>query len=161
MTVPIPGYEGLYEIDDLGNVFSLRTGKKRKAVFNKATGYEAMVLVDLNGSKKTITVHRLVASAFIPNPENLECVNHKNEDKTDNRVENLEWCSKYYNNTYNGKAKRCSKPIVMISADGIETVFPSAREAANFGYSNYRNISAVCRGLRPRAYGMRWRFLNG
>ena len=103
----IPGYEGLYEVSNLGRVRSLdrydgrnhfRKGKVLSLVKN-TDGY-LKVLLKCNTKCKTITVHRLVAQAFIPNPDNLPIINHKDEDKTNNRVENLEWCDNYYNLMY-------------------------------------------------------------
>lgn len=112
----IEGYEGIYQVSNEGNVRScereidyLVKGKyKGKRVFPSVLlktwinngGY---VLVDLhmNGKADKRTIHRLVAEAFIPNPNEYPCVNHKNECKNDNFVENLEWCTYLYNNTYN------------------------------------------------------------
>lgn len=156
--VPIPGYEDYYLISNLGRILSLRTGKIRKTTYNKNNGY---LMVVLNGKdfKKTCTVHRLVAKAFIPNPDDLECVNHKNEVKTDNRVENLEWCTKYYNNTYNGKMEKCFKPIEQYTMDGIYVkTWVNARVIDSEGIANYKNISAVCRGKRKSAGGYKWKF---
>ena len=104
---PIEGYEGLYEVSSYGRVRSLdrydnrncfRKGKVLSPAKDK-NGYLKVVL-NCNGKCKTINVHRLVALTFLPNPDNLPCVNHKNEDKTDNRVDNLEWCTVKYNLSY-------------------------------------------------------------
>jgi hypothetical protein len=106
----IEGYEGLYEISDVGQVRSLDkiipypNGSKRlykgkiikPAIHN---GYYAVTL-HKNGFKKTLKIHRLVATHFIPNPQNLPCVNHKDENKLNNHVENLEWCTIKYNSNY-------------------------------------------------------------
>ena len=92
----IPGYEGKYQVSNDGKVRSLnykRTGKTKilKQNTNK-DGYKTLLLCK-NGKVKAYYIHRLVAIVFIPNPHNLPSVNHLNEVKTDNRVENVEWCT--------------------------------------------------------------------
>ena len=103
----IPGYEGLYEVSSYGKVRSLdrydsrncfRKGKVLSPVKDK-DGYLA-VFLSCNGKQKTIRIHRLVAKAFLPNPDNLPEVNHLDEDKTNNRVDNLEFCDHKYNINY-------------------------------------------------------------
>ena len=94
----IPGYEGLYEVSNKGNVRNVRRNTLlRLTKTNK--GY-IQVGLSKNGILTVLKVHRLVAQAFLPNPDNLPMINHKDEDKTNNRVENLEWCTAKYNNTY-------------------------------------------------------------
>lgn len=98
----IDGYDGLYQVSDLGRVRSRKSGewKVRKSVKNK-DGYLTVCLFKDN-KVNGFFVHRLVASAFIPNSDETKTtINHINEDKTDNRVSNLEWCDRKYNNTYN------------------------------------------------------------
>lgn len=94
----IIGYEGLYEVSNKGNVRNVRRNKLLKL----SKDYYGYIRVSLskNGIQTGLKVHRLVAQAFIPNPNNLPQVNHRNEDKTDNSVENLEWCTAKYNNNY-------------------------------------------------------------
>ena len=103
----IPGYEGLYEVSNTGQVRSLdrydnrncfRKGKVLSP--GKDTNGYLQVILSCNGKHKSIKVHRLIAQAFIPNPDNLPEINHKNEDKTNNRVDNLEWCDATYNINY-------------------------------------------------------------
>lgn len=104
---PIEGYEGLYEVSSYGRVRSLdryderncfREGRILK-LYTRKGGY-LFVQLHLNGKGKNYLVHRLVAIAFIPNPDNLPEVNHLDEDKTNNRVENLEFCDRKYNINY-------------------------------------------------------------
>lgn len=105
--------EGYYISRD-GDVFSFKSGKKKK-LKHLTTGHKGYAKVRLyNGSKKDYKdffVHRLVASAFIENPENLPCVNHKDENPANNCVENLEWCTKAYNNTYGSVTKKISETM--------------------------------------------------
>lgn len=110
----IEGFEGLYQVSNLGRVKCLehtcpgrykgrlRTVKEHimTNAENKTNGYVYVSLSNLNRGR-TFLVHRLVAKAFLPNPDNKNIINHKNENKHDNRVTNLEWCTSYYNNTYN------------------------------------------------------------
>lgn len=115
---PIKGYEGHYEVDQFGRVYSvdrivhvndngreydkpLKGKHMKQSVHTK--GYKTVPLTK-DGKTTTHYVHRLVAEAFIPNPSNLPFINHKDEDKTNNFVENLEWCTEQYNATY-GKAR--------------------------------------------------------
>ena len=100
----IPGYEGLYEVSNKGNVRNVRRNTLlRLPKTNK--GYIQVVLCK-NGIMNGLKVHRLVAQAFIPNPDNLPMVNHKDEDKTNNNVDNLEWCDAKYNSNYGTSIER-------------------------------------------------------
>ena len=120
----VKGYEGCYEVDQFGRVYSVdriisvndngrQYEKPLKAKHMKQTmhtkGYKTVSLTK-DGKTKGMFVHRIVAEAFIPNPNNLPMVNHKDEDRTNNFVENLEWCTAQYNNTYgNAQKKRVKK----------------------------------------------------
>ena len=96
----VVGYEGLYEVSNLGNVRNKQTGKVLKPILGKRWGYYKLNLYK-DGIMKSKTIHRLVAEAWIPQVEvDKDQVNHINEIKTDNRVENLEWCTVNYNNAY-------------------------------------------------------------
>lgn len=155
---PVVGFEGFYEVSDHGEIKSLRSMKIRKPIFNSQNGYNALVLSG-DHFKKTMYVHRIVAEAFVENPKNYGFVNHKDENKLNNVVSNLEWCTKAYNNTYNEKTQRCCKKIIQIDPEtGDSTPWRSARKAHEAGIANYKNISACCRGLRKSAGGYEWRF---
>ena len=115
---PIKDFEGLYEVSNLGRVKSLSRLKhpncgryylkeKILKIWKNPNGYYATCL-SKNGNH-TKTIHRLVAETFIPNQNNYPCVNHKDEDKSNNCVDNLEWCTWEYNNNYKNKGERISK----------------------------------------------------
>ena len=114
----IKGYEGLYQVSNLGNVKSLSRvsiqghilpTKILKFGYN-LQGYK-IVGLHRDGSSKTRTVHRLVAEAFIPNSNNYPCINHIDENKQNNRVDNLEWCTYEYNNNYGTSTDRMRKSL--------------------------------------------------
>ena len=109
----IAGYEGIYQVSDLGRVRSLKFGRVKVLKGGKDRKGYLFVNLHRDGKQKTIKIHRLVAQAFIPNNDSSKTqINHKNEDKTENKVSNLEWCSAQYNLTYNDlhhrrNTKRC------------------------------------------------------
>lgn len=100
---PVVGYEGLYEVSNKGRVRGTNTYSHKEPIilsqYKRKDGYRSVNL-SKNNLKRTRTVHRLVATAFLPNPDNLEMVNHKDENRENNTVENLEWCTRAYNQNY-------------------------------------------------------------
>ena len=96
----IKGYEGLYQVSNLGEIRSKHTGKWMKLKCSSVNGrYRKVILCD-NEKREAKLVHRLVAEAFIPNTNNLPYVNHKDENPSNNMVVNLEWCTQKYNMNY-------------------------------------------------------------
>lgn len=160
--LPIEGYEDLYEVSNTGKVRSLcgRYGKNR--ILKQSSGSKGYLIVTLcgKGPQKTVNVHRLVAKAFIPNPDNLPCVNHIDEDRTNNNVTNLEWCSYYHNNTYGHRltksAEKLSHPVRCIETG---EVFPSAYAAQRETGIRQANIWKVCHGERHTAGGYHWELI--
>ena len=173
----IEGFEGLYQVSNLGRVKSLnykRTGKEKimKGV-DDGRGYLILSLYR-EGKGKTCKIHKLVAQAFLENPNSLPEVNHKDEDKTNNKVENLEWCTRAYNLTYNGRAekvgkklrgrklteehiKKISKPVFSVDKEsGLIMWWQSAREAEKCTGINNSNIIACCKGKVKSAGGHIW-----
>ena len=121
----VKGYEGYYEVDQFGRVYGVdrvisvndngrQYNKPLKAKQMKQTmhtkGYKTVSLTK-DGKTKGMFVHRIVAEAFIPNPDDFPMVNHKDEDRTNNFVENLEWCTAQYNNTYGNAQKKKIKKL--------------------------------------------------
>lgn len=117
----IEGYEGLYQVSNLGNVKSLnrtsikegrdyRVKEKILKTFLCSSGYPTVVLSN-NGKKETLMVHRLVALHFIPNPHKYEQINHKDENKNNNNVDNLEWCTAEYNDNYGSRNNNISNSM--------------------------------------------------
>lgn len=109
----ISGYECKYKISNYGRIKSLNYGKTQKEKIRKTQlnkGY-AKVNLSKNGKVKHYLVHRLVAEAFIPNPNNLTEINHKDENKENNHVSNLEWCTHKYNMSYGTRSEKVIKKL--------------------------------------------------
>ena len=159
----VRGYEGLYKVSSMGKVKSLKWGKERILRPEKNNKGYLRVTLCKDGKNKRFYVHRLVAEAFIPNPNNLPCINHKDENPLNCNVENLEWCTQKENVNYGTRnerdAKTKSKPVVGIDSNTGEVVveFPSAMEAGRNGY-NQGNISECCLGKKKTAYGLIWQY---
>jgi len=127
---PIPEYEGYYEVSSYGNVRNVRTGRVLKPLNNH--GYKRVNLSKGN-VQKLYQVHRLVAFAFIPNPEGLPQINHKDENPNNNCVENLEWCTPLYNVRYGTGVIRQSMK----------------RKGVPLTEERKKKISQSCKGRKP------------
>ena len=174
----VKGYEGIYEVSNLGRVKSL--ARTVRAIYGRATHYSeqkvkerilkpsfstygyAYVALARNGKSKTTLVHRIVAEAFIPNPDDLPCVNHKDENPSNDCVDNLEWCTYSYNNTYKNihlRKKHTNRKIIQYDLDMNELKrWDSITEAAKFYGIQTTNISACCIGKRNHCAGFKWRY---
>ena len=155
----IEGYEGLYQVSNMGRVKSLKFGKER--ILNPSKNRYVIVTLSKDNKTNYFQVHRLVAKAFIPNPHNLPQVNHRNEDKTDNRVDNLEWCSAKYNSNYGTRNKRasvsCRKTILQFTLDGeFVKKWQSGTEINKELHILKGDISACCKGKQKSAGGYKW-----
>lgn len=108
----IPGYEGKYQVSNTGEVRSLNyNGTRKSKVLKQGTDKDGYKRVHLykNGKNKNYLVHRLVAQAFLPNPNNYPIINHKDENPSNNYYKNLEWCTYEYNNNYGNCRKKRSE----------------------------------------------------
>ena len=150
----IADYEGIYEVSDLGRVKSLCYGRERiLKLADDRRGYFSVQLCK-DGKRKTMLVHRLVAEAFIQNPNNLETVNHKDEDKTNNVASNLEWMTRADNKRYSA-----NKLVQMFDKKTGELLatFPSICEAERITGIAQSHISECCVGKRKSSGGYIWR----
>ena len=164
----IEGFEGMYQISNRGNVKSLnynKTGKERILKPNKVSHGYLQVQLHQDGKAKNYYVHRLVAAAFCDNPHGFKEVNHIDEDKTNNCADNLEFCSKSYNNNYGTRNKRIaekrSKPVIAIDKrTGLILEFLSALEAEKETGINNGNIIKCCKGKLNSCGGFYWMYKN-
>ena len=166
----IKDLEGLYQVSNFGNVLSLnyhRSGKPKLLKPRKIKGGYLQVLFCKNGEMKNYLVHRLVAETFLPNPNNFPEVNHKDEDKTNNSVENLEWCDGKYNQNYGTRNERISKantngklskPVLQFSKTGeLIREWPSTQECSRNGF-NQSAVAECCQGKRKSHKGFKWQY---
>lgn len=153
----IPSYEGLYQVSTFGNVRSLnyhRTGQARILKQGRDRDGYCQVTLSNAGRPKSFKIHRLVATAFIPNPLNLPVINHKDENPLNNHVNNLEWCTVKYNRNYGTCTQRISEklnhPVCQYDREGrLVAEYGSVSEAVE--KTGLVNISTVCRGLHRTA----------
>ena len=159
----IDGYEGSYQVSNLGNIISLENKsnhKQAKCLKCSITkkGYLRAYLYK-NKNRRCYFVHRLVAETFIPNPNNLPCINHKDGNKLNNKVDNLEWCTHRDNNIHafiNGlnstqkAVEKNEKPIILINNN---TRYRSMMDACRQLGLNVTNVSRVCSGKLKHTKG--------
>lgn len=168
----IEGYEGLYRISDSGNVLSLNYKHRGyPALLTPKINMHGYAWVELRKNKKPkqMLVHRLVALAFLDNPNEYPIVNHKDENPLNNNVDNLEWCTRSYNSLYSFALhpdivkegmRKTRKRIKQINKNSNEIIreYDSLAEVRRIlGKSNF-NIQECCLGKRKTAYGYRWEF---
>lgn len=159
------GYNGLYQVSNMGRVKSLNYNHtKQEKILKQGKDKDGYLKVCLfkEGKRKYFTVHRLVANAFLENPNNFRCVNHKDENPSNNYVDNLEWCDVKYNTNYGTcqqrRAEKLSRQVYQYSLDGtLISIWKSVNETSRNGY-NFRNVSACCRGERKSHKGFKWSY---
>lgn len=176
----IVGYMDLYEVSNLGRVRSLDRIQYNPVAATHQTlhpghimrgrvsnnGYRTVGLRDINGKRKTYSVHRLVAQAFIQNPDNLPFVNHKNYNKLDNRVENLEWCTEY-DNVHYGRADEIRqlnqpkrKAVRQYTLNGdIVADYPTLVAAAKAANTTRQLVRECASGRLQTAGGYKWKYI--
>lgn len=178
----VVGYEGLYMVSSFGRVCSLcRTVVQRNGIQRKVkptllrsriyTNKYEMVNLHNNATSKLCTVHRLVAQAFIPNPENKPCVDHINTIRTDNRACNLRWCT-YSENMRNPlsilhykkinlgrKRPYAYRPVVAIKDNQVVYQFDKLTDCIQYGF-NYTSVSSICVGRRKTHKGFSFMYLS-
>ena len=182
----VVGYEGYYKISNTGKVLRLERKvwntknnsystypekllKQETAVSGTSDGFYQVVTLTKNNETKRCFVHRLVAEAFIENPNNYTVVNHIDENPLNNIVENLEWCTPEYNTNYGNRNTKVSIQLgVAVEQYDLEgnllNTFRSAAEACEklgLPANRQSNISAVCRGVRKSSLGYIWKFKDG
>lgn len=158
----IPNYENLYQISNMGRVRSLHNRYKDKTYLKpceNSKGYSSVSLCK-DHTQKAVNIHRLVAEAFIPNPDNLPCVNHKDEDKTNNNVDNLEWCSYQYNNVYGNRlTKSATSRGIPVRCIETGAIYQSGCAAQRETGVYQTGISMCCLGKAKTAGGFHWEFV--
>ena len=158
--IDIEGYEGLYAITEDGKVWGYR--HQGFMAQRKNRGGYLYTSLRKNGKRVSYEVHRLVAKAYIPNPGNLPQVNHKDEDKANNHVDNLEWVTCKENANHGTRTARMagtqSKAVYCVELD---KVFPSAKVAAQLLGIGACCISQTCLGYQKQTRGYHFRYLGG
>lgn len=169
----VVGYEGLYLVSSFGVVMNAKTGKHLKPMYTR-TGYAQVWLYGKEHLKgrngKAYQVHRLVAKAFCVQPQGADEVNHINEDKSDNRACNLEWCTHKENSIHGTRGQRIgkanlngkqSKVVYQYTVDGeLVSMFPSMAEVQRSTGFRKGNIWKQMTGKANTAYGYKWSHCN-
>ncbi len=156
----VVGYEKNYQVSNTGLVISKLTGKIRKPVLGKR-GYFELTLM-LNGKMKLVKLHRMIAEAFIPNTDLKPFINHKDSNKQNNKIDNLEWCTNGENIQHaydNGKMSR-KTAVKQLSLSGeLIKIWDTVTHTRRYYNMNASNIVQVCKGKRQTAYGFKWEYV--
>jgi len=157
----VKGYEGLYKVSNFGRVKSLKYGRERILKTGKGSYYLTVSLY-FDNKLKTAKVHRLVAMAFIENPDNKPFVNHLDEDKYNNNVNNLEWVTHKENMNYGTRIDRQAKsksiPIKVIYQDNTFEIWESGKVFARENKFSQSRIVDVLKGRKKTYYGLRFEY---
>lgn len=154
----IKGYEGLYAVTSCGKVWSYRKKRFLKP-YNHSSGYLSVNLYNTLGTRKTRLLHRLVAEAYLVNLDNLPQVNHKDENRFNNCLNNLEFSTSIYNNNYGTRNKRIAETLGRaVYCIELDRHYKSISDAARELHISGGNISEVVNGNRRIAGGFHWRW---
>jgi len=153
-------YEGIYQISNLGRVRTIKN--KILAIGHYPNGY-CYANFTSNGKRTTQLIHRLVAKAFIPNTENKPEVNHKDEDITNNKIDNLEWMTSKENANYGTRNERCALPqrikVVQLTLNNMFVkLYDSCTEASQFMNVGRECISRTCKGKQKKCNGYKFMY---
>lgn len=159
----IEGYEGFYQVSSFGRVKSLYFNREKILKLSSSRGYQQITL-HLRGEVKTKPIHRLVMEIFNPiNDMNNYDINHKDENKTNNRIDNLEWMSHKDNCNYGNRNKKVSnkqrndiKKSIPVKCLETQTIYPSIREAARATGLDVPAIANTCKGIYKATHGYHW-----
>lgn len=154
----IQGFEGLYAVSNRGRVKNLKTGKVLKYVIDNM-GYAFVTLYKANSKPKNIKVHKLVVKTFIPNPDNLPQINHIDENKWNNNVSNLEWCTASQNQRHSAHQRSCRINQLTLDGQFIRQWESSHQIGRELGY-NQSYIIQSCKRKRKQAYGYKWEYAD-
>ncbi|MFT3994747.1 MAG: NUMOD4 domain-containing protein [Dysgonomonas sp.] len=157
----IADFEGLYKISNKGRIKNTIRNNNLKYFINKQ-GY-VIVKLSKNGVRYSLRVHRLMAQSFIPNPNNYPIINHKDEDKSNYCLSNLEWCNHKYNNTYGSlpdrKSEWSKRPVIKLSKSGsIIREYESVNDAGIDNNVHPSNISNCLKERNKTSAGYRWKY---
>ena len=153
----IIGYEGLYAITSCGKVYSYRSKKFLKP--RKIRDGYLQVNLYKDGKREFYYIHRLVAEAYLPNPDNLPQVNHKDENKENNALPNLEWCDISYNVNYGSRNEKVGKALGKpVYCEELNKIFDGAHAAARELNLFQANITNCCKGKLKTTGGYHWRY---
>lgn len=161
----VDGYEGLYQVSNLGNV---RRVKLLKQYYDESKGGYNVVSLCKDGKVKIVRVHQLVANAFVPNPNNKPCIDHINTDKRDNRAENLRWCTIKENrnnpltiNHHISAQRKRMKPVVQMTREGFfKAIYRSQAYAGLMNNKSQTTINGYCTNKLNVPSGDRWELLS-
>lgn len=165
------------QLENFSNYLIYPNGQIKNIKRNKSltcslhcSGYYIVKLVNDLGERKTFKLHRLLAILFIPNPDNLPCVNHKDENKLNNSLDNLEWCDTTYNNTYGTRIERAKRGQKISGLTGLKlyqikdgktiATYDSVKEASEATGIRASNISNTIHGRQKSSGGYGWELKN-